>query len=59
MFLTAFNVFFLVQCSKFVLFVVLYSETDAQMCIYDASCDTHFGFCCDIDEEASRQLSRT
>ena len=30
---------------------------DAQMCIYDASCDTHFGFCCDIDEDASLELA--
>lgn len=33
------------------------SEKYAQMCIYDVSCDTHFGFCCDIDEEASRELA--
>ncbi|KAJ4831748.1 Organelle RRM domain-containing protein 1, chloroplastic [Turnera subulata] len=37
---------------------VLGSEKDAQMCIYDASVDTHFGFCCDIDEEVSRELAR-
>ncbi|KAJ9159799.1 hypothetical protein P3X46_025271 [Hevea brasiliensis] len=36
---------------------VLGSEKDAQMCIYDASCDTHYGFCCDIDKEASRELA--
>ncbi|KAF5729417.1 hypothetical protein HS088_TW21G01582 [Tripterygium wilfordii] len=36
---------------------VLGSEKDAQMCIYDASCDTNFGFCCAIDEEASRELA--
>lgn len=30
---------------------------DAQICIYDVSVDTHFGFCCDIDEETSRQLA--
>ncbi|XP_043817145.1 organelle RRM domain-containing protein 1, chloroplastic isoform X2 [Manihot esculenta] len=36
---------------------VLGSEKYAQMCIYDVSCDTHFGFCCDIDEEASRELA--
>ena len=35
-----------------------YSEKDAQMCIYDASLETHFGFCCDIDEAASRELAR-
>ncbi len=29
------------------------SEKDAQMCIYDSSLDTHFGFCCDIVEETS------
>lgn len=28
------------------------------MCIYDASLETHFGFCCDIDEAASRELAR-
>ncbi|CAL5336588.1 unnamed protein product [Camellia sinensis] len=27
------------------------------MCIYDASWDTHFGFCCDIDEETSYELT--
>ncbi|XP_062091801.1 organelle RRM domain-containing protein 1, chloroplastic [Humulus lupulus] len=37
---------------------VLGSEEDAQMCIYDASWDTHFGFCCDIDEETSLELAR-
>ncbi|GMY23413.1 organelle RRM domain-containing protein 1, chloroplastic-like isoform X4 [Fagus crenata] len=37
---------------------VLGSEKDAQMCIYDASWDTHFGFCCDIDEETSHELAR-
>lgn len=36
---------------------VLGSEEDAQMCIYDASCESHFGFCCDIDEEISRELA--
>ncbi|XP_058108977.1 multiple organellar RNA editing factor 6, mitochondrial-like [Magnolia sinica] len=35
---------------------VLGSEKEAQMCIYDASWETHFGFCCDIDEETSRRL---
>ncbi|KAL4599598.1 hypothetical protein ACB092_11G137900 [Castanea dentata] len=33
------------------------SEKDAQRCMYDASWDTHFGFCCDIDEETSRELA--
>nr|QKY65174.1 chloroplast RRM domain-containing protein 1 [Passiflora contracta] len=37
---------------------VLGSEKDAQMCIYDASVETPFGFCCDIDEEISRELAR-
>ncbi|XP_021299413.1 organelle RRM domain-containing protein 1, chloroplastic [Herrania umbratica] len=37
---------------------VLGTEKDAQMCIYDASCDTRFGFCCHIDEQASRELAR-
>ncbi|KAK7391452.1 hypothetical protein VNO78_19868 [Psophocarpus tetragonolobus] len=36
---------------------VLGSEKDAQMCIYDASWDTHYGFCCDIDQEISSQLA--
>lgn len=27
------------------------------MCLYDASFDTHFGFCCDIDEEITSQLA--
>nr|POE67853.1 multiple organellar rna editing factor 5, mitochondrial [Quercus suber] len=36
---------------------VLGSEKDAQMCVYDASWDTHFGFCCDSDEETSRELA--
>ncbi|KAL2533859.1 RNA-binding (RRM/RBD/RNP motif) family protein [Abeliophyllum distichum] len=33
------------------------SEKEAQMCIYDATCNTHFGFCCDIDEEIARELA--
>ncbi|KAL8538832.1 hypothetical protein ACS0TY_000730 [Phlomoides rotata] len=36
---------------------VLGSKKDAQRCIYDASCDTYFGFCCDIDEEIARELA--
>lgn len=36
---------------------VLGSEKEAQLCIYDASCDDYFGFCCDIDEETSRELA--
>ncbi|CAN8270332.1 unnamed protein product [Cochlearia groenlandica] len=36
---------------------VLGNEKDAQMSIYDASLDTHFGFCCHIDEDASSHLS--
>ncbi|KAG2669436.1 hypothetical protein I3760_14G034700 [Carya illinoinensis] len=27
-------------------------------CIYHASCDSPFGFCCDIDEDTSRELAR-
>lgn len=27
------------------------------MCIYDASCDANFGFCCDIDEDAAHELA--
>ncbi|XP_029117813.1 organelle RRM domain-containing protein 1, chloroplastic isoform X3 [Elaeis guineensis] len=34
------------------------SEKEAQMCIYDASWQNQFGFCCDIDEELARQLAR-
>ncbi|KAF5794507.1 putative RNA recognition motif domain, nucleotide-binding alpha-beta plait domain superfamily [Helianthus annuus] len=37
---------------------VLGSEKDAQGCIYNASCDTQYGFCCDLDEEASQELAR-
>ncbi|XP_076933333.1 organelle RRM domain-containing protein 1, chloroplastic-like [Bidens hawaiensis] len=37
---------------------VLGSKKDAQGCIYDASCDTEFRFCCDLDEEASQELAR-
>ncbi|GMH13248.1 hypothetical protein Nepgr_015089 [Nepenthes gracilis] len=37
---------------------VLGSEKEAQSCIYDASCHTHFGFCCIIDEEMSLALAR-
>lgn len=36
---------------------VLGSEKDPQSCIYDVSCDTHFGFCCVIDEETSMALA--
>lgn len=36
---------------------VLGSEKDAQMCIYDASCNAQFGFCCNIDEITSRELA--
>lgn len=36
---------------------VLGSEKEAQMCIYHASWDNHFGFCCDIDEGTSLQLA--
>lgn len=28
------------------------------MCIYDASWQNQFGFCCDIDEESSQELAR-
>ncbi|KAF5187068.1 Organelle rrm domain-containing protein 1 protein [Thalictrum thalictroides] len=37
---------------------VLGSEKDAQMCIHNISWQTHFGFCCDIDEETRRELVR-
>lgn len=36
---------------------VLGSENDAQACIYYPSYDTNFGFCCNIEEEASLKLS--
>ncbi|XP_010534744.1 PREDICTED: uncharacterized protein LOC104810247 [Tarenaya hassleriana] len=36
---------------------VLGNERDAQMSMFDASYDTHFGFCCDIDEDSSRKLA--
>ncbi|WCJ19077.1 RNA-binding (RRM/RBD/RNP motifs) family protein [Euphorbia peplus] len=38
------------------LYTLLGSKKDAQMSIYDVSCDTHFGFCCEIDEQTSRKL---
>ncbi|PRQ17428.1 hypothetical protein RchiOBHm_Chr7g0194881 [Rosa chinensis] len=28
------------------------------MCIFNASCDTHFGFCCDVNDETSQKLAR-
>ncbi|MED6159158.1 chloroplast mRNA modification [Stylosanthes scabra] len=34
----------------------LASEKDAQMCIYNASWEAHFGFCCEIDQQISSQL---
>lgn len=37
---------------------VLDNERVARDCIYDASCGSHFGFCCTIDEETSRALAR-
>ncbi|MQM01163.1 hypothetical protein Taro_033920 [Colocasia esculenta] len=36
---------------------VLGDEKEAQMCMYDASWQVQFRFCCDIDEEASRELA--
>jgi hypothetical protein len=33
------------------------SEQDAQMCIYDASWERSYEFCCEIDEEASKELA--
>ncbi|KAL8264331.1 hypothetical protein R6Q59_022461 [Mikania micrantha] len=36
---------------------VLGSEKDAQGCIYNASCETQFGFSCDVDEETSQKLA--
>ncbi|KAL4554644.1 hypothetical protein LXL04_037243 [Taraxacum kok-saghyz] len=37
--------------------VELNSKKEAQGCIYNASYDTQFGFCCDIDEETSQKLA--
>ncbi|XP_020091044.1 uncharacterized protein LOC109712035 isoform X2 [Ananas comosus] len=37
---------------------VLGSEKEAQMCIYDASWQTNYGFCCEIDEASSQELAR-
>uniref|UniRef100_A0ACD5Z520 Uncharacterized protein n=1 Tax=Avena sativa TaxID=4498 RepID=A0ACD5Z520_AVESA len=37
---------------------VLGSEQDAQMCIYDASWERSYEFCCEIDEEASKDLAK-
>lgn len=37
---------------------VLSGEKEAQMCIYRASCEKEFFFCCDIDENSSRLLAR-
>lgn len=42
----------------FVLLFVYCSESEAQVSIYHASPNEQFGFCCDIDEQASRQLAR-
>ncbi|XP_073306505.1 organelle RRM domain-containing protein 1, chloroplastic [Primulina huaijiensis] len=36
---------------------VLGCKEDAQRCMYDASSDAHFGFCCDIDEESANELA--
>lgn len=36
---------------------VLPSEKEAQMCIYRASWESDFFFCCDIDEDSSRELA--
>ncbi|XP_068662827.1 organelle RRM domain-containing protein 1, chloroplastic [Aristolochia californica] len=36
---------------------VMGNEIEAQMCIYNVSWQTHFGFCCDIDEETAKQLA--
>ncbi|XP_023752398.1 organelle RRM domain-containing protein 1, chloroplastic isoform X1 [Lactuca sativa] len=36
---------------------VLGSEKEAQGCIYNAFCDNHFSFCCDMDEETSQKLA--
>ncbi|XP_009789757.1 organelle RRM domain-containing protein 1, chloroplastic [Nicotiana sylvestris] len=36
---------------------VLGSEKDAQMCIYIASCNVPYGFCCAIDEEVADEIA--
>ncbi|KAJ8557605.1 hypothetical protein K7X08_003230 [Anisodus acutangulus] len=36
---------------------VLGSEEDAQMCIYNASCNVPYGFCCDIDEVVADEIA--
>ncbi|XP_071732993.1 organelle RRM domain-containing protein 1, chloroplastic-like, partial [Rutidosis leptorrhynchoides] len=36
---------------------VLSSNKEAQGCIYNASCDTQFRFCCNVDEETSEKLA--
>lgn len=55
-FLLPFFIYFVIQLFAYFAYVVC-SEKDAQMSIYDASFNTHFGFCCHIDEDASRQLA--
>lgn len=35
----------------------VFSQKDAEMCIYDASCETHFGFCCVVDEQVAREIA--
>lgn len=37
---------------------IMGSEKEAQTCIYNASWQTRFGFCCDIDDETRRKLVR-
>lgn len=36
---------------------VLGSEEDAQMCIYNASCNPPYGFCCDIDDAVADEIA--
>ncbi|KAK1277484.1 hypothetical protein QJS04_geneDACA019676 [Acorus gramineus] len=36
---------------------VLGSEKEAQACIYSASCETQYGFCCDVDEETAMSIN--
>ncbi|KAL8104230.1 organelle RRM domain-containing protein 1, chloroplastic isoform X2 [Apium graveolens] len=33
------------------------SQKDAEMCLYDASCETHFGFCCYVDEQVAQDIA--
>ncbi|KVI05091.1 organelle RRM domain-containing protein 1, chloroplastic [Cynara cardunculus var. scolymus] len=36
---------------------VLENEKDAQMCIYHISLQSHYGFCCELDDECAKELA--